>query len=619
MYHKLDKDSKISLLVSVAAFGVLYLAAGVFVYTMTGAAGSNLVLYWLDFFYGANQVPVSLLVFVTIVVLVLPVLVFFIYRHTHRFDLYGNSHFMSLGELRRAGLLQQRGLLLGRKRGRYVCVGGQVGAIVVAPPRSGKGIGPIICNMLNFNGSIFCVDIRGETYDATSGFRKKHGQVFRISPLEPSGRTHCFNPFDFLSEERAIRISQVQTISNILIPTPEKVDPMWSSEARDILEGVILFLYSVQNGRVTIGQVARFFKASSDFAEMLQSLVDKYGEQVDPFSVEAFQGFLQKADKEQSGVTSTVKSALKVFLNPQVEACTSRSDFDPKGMRSRRITVYLNISPDHIKLLQTFLSFLTQSLFFSLISRLPDKKKEPYQVLAILDEFPAMGRLDAVKEGMGYFAGYNVVPMLLCQDTSQLYDLYGEHGGTALLSSMVRIYYACNNEKTAQSVSVQCGNRTARSVSRSSSVTFRTARNDMGTINRSQTKVPLITPEEIMQLPADEQIILVERHYPVRCKKLNFLVDSAFSKRVLPPAALPPVAEIEDPGLAVLRELEEQKVDEYVGTFLVDNFGEDLEEPGSGETVNDEAANDDMADDEPGSGETADEAIAAEEPVAQEV
>ncbi len=576
--YRLDSDSRNALLAALLALGVLYFASGFLLHSMSGSERFNLAMYWMDYFYGANQVALGLLVLMTILVFSLPVLVFFVYRHTHRFNLYGNSHFMSLGELRRAGLLQKHGLLLGRKRGRYICAGGQVGAVVVAPPRSGKGIGPIICNLLNFNGSILCVDIRGETYDATSGFRKKHGQVFRISPLEPSGRTHCFNPFDFLSEERAIRISQVQTISNILIPTPEKVDPMWSSEARDILEGVILFLYSVQDGRVTIGQVARFFKASADFADLLQSLIDKYKDRMDSFSIEAFQGFLQKADKEQSGVTSTVKSALKVFLNPQVEACTSRSDFDPMGLRSRRMTVYLNVSPDHIKLLQTFLSFLTQSIFFSLISRLPDKSKEPYQVLAILDEFPALGRMDAVKEGMGYFAGYNVVPMLLCQDTSQLYDIYGEHGGTALLSSMVRIYYACNNEKTAQSVSTQCGNRTARSVSRSSSVTFRTARNDMGTINKSQTKVPLITPEEIMQLPADEQIILVERHYPVRCKKLNFLTDKAFAGRVLPPAALPPVAEIGDPGLAVLEEVEEQKADEYVESFLVDNFGEDLDE-----------------------------------------
>ncbi len=530
---------------------------------------------WLNLKKLSYQGHLSTLYLITGVTFILPVFIFFIYRKTHRVNLYGNSHFMSLAEIRRAGLLQKQGLLVGRHRGRYVCAGGQVGAVVVAPPRSGKGIGPIICNMLNFNGSIICVDIRGETYDATSGFRDQYGEVFRIAPLEASGRTHCYNPFDFLSSDRSIRISQIQTMSNILIPTPEKVDPMWSSEARDILEGVILFLYSTQDERVTIGQVARFFKASANFADLLQSLINKHKDNMDSFSVESFQGFLQKADKEQSGVTSTVKSSLKIFLNPQIEACTSKSDFNPLDMRKKRMTLYLNISPDHIKLLQTFLSFISQSIFYALISRLPDKTQEPHQVLAILDEFPAMGRLDAIKEGMAYFAGYNIIPMILCQDTSQVFDLYGDHGGTSLLSSMIRIYYACNNEKTAQSVSTQCGNRTARSTSRSTSATFKTAKNDMGTINRSETKVPLFTPEEAMQIPSDEQIILVEHNYPIRCKKLNFLTDKSFKSRVLPPAPLPPVAVVPKAKLAVIEAVEEESMDDYIETYLVNNFGED--------------------------------------------
>ena len=495
----------------------------------------SLFHHWRNFNWFYTNQRTGLLAWSSVFVAVsVPATYLLIRAFAENSQLYGKAHFMSTGEIKEAGLLQDKGVLLGRQKGRYICASGQIGVILVAPPRSGKGIGPIISNILNYNGSVFVMDIRGETYDATSGFRAQYGKVYRISPLDPNGQTHCFNPFDFLSKERSQRISQVQTVSNILLPTPEgNVDPMWANEGRDILEGVILYLYD-SRGKVSLGEVARFFKASDNFSELLKDAIA--GHEVDSYVRESFLSFMQKADKEQSGVASTVKSSLKIFLNPQIEAATSRSDFNPYDLRKQRITVYLNVSPDHIKLLKPYLAFFTQTIFHALLTKLPDKQTEPYSVLAILDEFPAMGRLDAVKEGLAYFAGYNVVPMIVCQDNSQLYDVYGEHGGTSILSSMIRIYYACNNEKTAQSVSTQCGSKTARTFSVSHQMGMNIGGGD---VNRSLTQLPLITPDEIMQLPSDQEIILVEKRFPILCNKLNFLTDKKFQARRLKPIPLP--------------------------------------------------------------------------------
>ena len=126
--------------------------------------------------------------------------------------------------------------------------------------------------------------------------------------------------------------------------------------------------------------------------------------------------------------------------------------------------------------------------------------------------------------------------MIVCQDNSQLYDVYGEHGGTSILSSMIRIYYACNNEKTAQSVSTQCGHKTERTYSVSHQMGMQIGG---GNVNRSLTQLPLITPDEIMQLPSDREIILVEKRFPILCNKLNFLTDKKFQARRMKPTPLP--------------------------------------------------------------------------------
>lgn len=302
------------------------------------------IALWQQGFY-------ALLGLVALLVLFFPLIAYFsLIAFSRRVNLYGRSHFMSLSEINQAGLLQEKGVLLGKQRGTYICAGGQVGVTVVAPPRSGKGVGPIICNILNFDGSVLVVDIRGETYQATSGFRQKHGAVYRISPLDPEGRSHSFNPLDFLSKNRSQRISQVQIIANILLPTPERVDPIWSTEGRDILEGVILFLYDLQDGKVTLSQAARMFK-TADFPALLEKLIETYSDTMDPYVRETFSSFSEKPDREQSGVASNVKSAIKLFLAPQIEACTSYSDFSPYDFRKKRIAVYLNITPDQIELL----------------------------------------------------------------------------------------------------------------------------------------------------------------------------------------------------------------------------------------------------------------------------
>ena len=129
-----------------------------------------------------------------------------------------------------------------------------------------------------------------------------------------------------------------------------------------------------------------------------------------------------------------------------------------------------------------------------------------------------------------------MVPMIVCQDNSQLYDIYGQHGGTGILSSMIRIYYACNNEVTARMVSAQCGSTTKKTTSRVRKTGFEL---DGGSVSSSSTKLPLITPDEVLQLSGMKEIILVEKRFPILCDKLNYLTDKNFKERRLASLPLP--------------------------------------------------------------------------------
>ena len=92
--------------------------------------------------------------------------------------------------------------------------GDDVGGFVIGPPRSGKGASLIVPNCLLWPDSIVVLDMRGETYEATAGYRSKFSRVLRFSPADENGDTECYNPLDFVAidpDQRDIDINSIAT------------------------------------------------------------------------------------------------------------------------------------------------------------------------------------------------------------------------------------------------------------------------------------------------------------------------------------------------------------------------------------------------------------------------
>jgi type IV secretion system protein VirD4 len=145
----------------------------------------------------------------------------------------------------------------------------------------------------------------------------------------------------------------------------------------------------------------------------------------------------------------------------------------------------------------------------------------------------------------------------------------------------VRVSFATNDERTAKRVSDALGMATE----------IRAMKNYAGSrlspwlghlmISRQETARPLLTPGEIMQLPPDDEIVMISGSAPVRAKKVRYYEDPELAGRILSPprfsaanarprstgstttveadtwagaiAALPPSAVTEDPDNAGIR------------------------------------------------------------------
>src|SRR5258705_1981392 len=90
-----------------------------------------------------------------------------------RRTLHGEARFATRREIGRAGLFAKAGLFLGRPgrgRRRYLVLPGQQGMLVSAPPRSDKGTAIVIPNLLFFQDSVICLDVKLENWTITAGY-----------------------------------------------------------------------------------------------------------------------------------------------------------------------------------------------------------------------------------------------------------------------------------------------------------------------------------------------------------------------------------------------------------------------------------------------------------------
>lgn len=378
---------------------------------------------------------------------------------------HGNARWATEKEIRKMGLRNKKGMLMGVYKGKYLCEYSFQHTLLFAPTGSGKGVGFVIPNLLFWDESIIVHDIKGENYELTSGYRFQvmKQKVFVWNPADQQGITHCYNPLDWVARDAGGLVDDVQKITKFLLPKQE----FWENEARAFTQGVMLCLYADDSKPNSFGQTLREMK-SDDVAYNLAVVLDTMGNKIHPVAYMNIAAFLQKADKERSGVCSTATSSLELWSNPFVDAATSKSHFNLGKFRINPHSLFVCISPNNIERLRPLLQIFYQQCASIYTTKMPDPKIEKIGVMMLLDEFPTLGKLDEIKMGIAYYRGYHVKLFLIVQDTEQLKGTYEASGMNSFLSnSTYRITYSANNSDTAKLISDLLGNKTVFSESSS--------------------------------------------------------------------------------------------------------------------------------------------------------
>jgi type IV secretion system protein VirD4 len=466
-----------------------------------------------------------------------------------RRPLHGDARFATRAEIAAAGLLGSEGIILGKRGTQYLMLAGQQGVALAAPPRAGKGTGVVVPNALNWPGSLVCVDIKRENWTITAGYRGRSGQAcYLFDPFAEDGRTARWNPFSYVSRDPVRRLNDLQRIAEMLYPDPPNVDPFWTASARSLFLGIALYLFETPSLPATIGEVLRQGMASDDegFGQHWKRLIEGRNSGSRPLSpqcVRALYDVIDLAPVTASSIRKTFTSRLDLWLNPILDAATAESDFDLRELRKKPMSIYVGVNPDDLHRLRPVLNLFFQQAIGLQTRELPERNPQlKYQVMMLLDEFTALGRIPIIAEAISYLPGYNVRVVLVIQTPAQLREVYGIHNSETMLKSLAaRIVFAPKDFADAREISDELGFTTVpvRTVSKPIGTAF----DRRGSRSKSQSvslqRRALLLPQEVKELGTEEAIVFYEGLRPIRCRKIRYYSDKRFRKRLLSPPAIP--------------------------------------------------------------------------------
>ncbi|KJC40155.1 conjugal transfer protein TraG [Bradyrhizobium sp. LTSP849] len=453
---------------------------------------------------------------------------------------YGSARWASPIEIRAAGLAAPDGVVLGKFERDYLRHDGPEHVLCFAPTRSGKGVGLVVPTLLTWPGSCIVHDIKGENWGLTSGFRARHGRVLLFDPTNT--KSAAYNPL--LEVRRGEwEVRDVQNVADVLVDPEGSLERRnhWEKTSHALLVGAILHVLYAEPDKTLAGVAGFLSDPKRPIETTLRAMMTTahLGE-VGPHPViaSAARELLNKSENERSGVLSTAMSFLGLYRDPVVAKVTHHCDWCIRDLveGDRPATLYLVVPPSDISRTKPLVRLILNQIGRRLTEDLHAKGRR-HRLLLMLDEFPALGRLDFFESALAFMAGYGLKSFLIAQSLNQIEKAYGPNN--AILDNChVRVSFATNDERTAKRVSDALGTATE----------MRAMKNYAGhrlspwlghlMVSRQETARPLLTPGEVMQLPPDDELVLVSGVPPIRAKKARYFEDPRLTERVLaPPAA----------------------------------------------------------------------------------
>ncbi|WP_301233372.1 type IV secretory system conjugative DNA transfer family protein [Pandoraea cepalis] len=506
-------------------------------------------------------------------------------------DSHGSAHWADKKEVAQAGLLRANRSLLTRMLTKqdeydgcdiylaayedprthkleYLINTQKAHTAICAPSGSGKGVGPVNTTLLSWRESVIVNDVKKELYALTAGFRKAIGQiVLRLEPLCTDGTGSRFNPLEEIRLRTIKEVGDAQNIAAIIVdPDGKGMDDHWAKTGHELLSAAMLHILYVGSNKTLRGLVSFFCDPTRTIEQVAESMLnaqhDPEGTQgwMDPLTgrralthpvvAEAARSFLNKSDNERSGVQSTALSYLSLYRDPLIAENTAVSDFRIRDLQhaDRPVSLYIVTPPSDRHRLRPFVRLINNIWARLLTEEMQYRdgrsvKHYKWQVLALLEEFPSMGKMEIFEEVVAYLRSYGITLVIVFQDFAQLYKIYTVNESFTS-NCPIKVIYTPDKVETAEIVSRYLGKTTIRqsSISYSGNRLNPLPMHAMSNVNDMGRN--LLEPDEVLRVPtavkspdglsildAGDMLVVVRGSAPIYAKQILYFRDPVFDGR----------------------------------------------------------------------------------------
>ena len=436
---------------------------------------------------------------------------------------------------------------------------------IFIPTRGGKGVGYLIPSLVaGLKGlSTFVSDIKKENYELTSWYRAKilGHKILKFEPM-----SELSNSYNFLSEIRygtKHEIEDCRIIGTTVVGEDNSKDPFWGDSAKDTISTLASYVHykevsgrseknpDITDVRVSLTDVisiitntelslykmfARYLGKSFEEEEyeeemekdfiLKDSTIEKLREiyiddesiraldrGLHPFIAKQFGYLLQNTGENTfKSITATAKTKLQVFEIPSVVKNISSSDFRSLSLVNgeRPVDLYFVIKPKDIDLLAPLVRIMYVQLTNLLMESL---EKKNFNIVFIMDELNAYGRMNALVKGLGYYAGFGIKMVGVFQGLDQLNSTYDRQGKEILNGCQIQIFGRPNDEAAPDYISKTLGKKTIKVRSRNAGLKSGGSITEQGKDLLSASEIRLLPDRKAITITGYKKPLLLDKLY----------------------------------------------------------------------------------------------------------
>ena len=383
-------------------------------------------------------------------------------------------------------------------------------------------------NLMQCNTSFVVLDPKGEQLRDVGNLLEKEGYVIKVVDLINMNRSHCYNPFRYIKDDKDVLKLITNLIRNTTPKGSQTNDPFWEKSETALLEALCLYLLheapeEEQNFTMVMEMIAAAEVKEDD--EEYQSPLDELFERLEirnpnSLALKQYKIYKQAAGKTAKSILISVGVRLSAFNLESIASLTATDELELDLVGERKTAIFAVI-PDNDSTFNFLIGMLYTQLFQMLYYQadIVHGGALPVPVHFLMDEFANVALPDEFDKLLSTMKSRLIFVSIIIQNLAQIKGLYKD-SWESIVGNCDTLYYLGGNEQsTHKFMSEYLGKETLDTNTYGKS----SGRSGNYSTNYQQAGRELLTPDEVRLLDNDYGLLFIRGERPVFDKKYDIL------------------------------------------------------------------------------------------------